>query len=185
MCLDNTIVIQRPFQFRLKWYLSGHATPHPELLPFWTFIILFLTRFLHWIQRSGGAPGCSGSLLGFGVKKWYYQMELGWNPEPRASEEDALSPPPTPQSTWTWILDKKDENEGDRFRWIHERHMNSIVFFSFASPDKSLQKKKNGVRQRKSSFCWFEPLHRGTSSGVCSKWSTSCDGVTNNTRMCM
>ena len=41
-------------------------------------------------------PSSSGSLEGFGFKKWYFQTEQGSNPERRASEEDAQSTLPTP-----------------------------------------------------------------------------------------
>ena len=55
--------------------------------------LLLLPSLLPSIQRSGGAPG---SLQAFRVQMWYFQTEQGSNPEPRASEEDALSTLPTP-----------------------------------------------------------------------------------------
>ena len=54
-----------------------------------------LPRLLHSIQRSGDVPGSLGEPLGLGGKEVVFSDGTGSNPEPLASEEDALSTPPT------------------------------------------------------------------------------------------
>ena len=91
MCVVTAIMLMEIYLVTEYFFTINYASQRFAFIPYGFYPASF-TQFRDPAVR----PAPQGDSRFRGKEVWYFQTERGSNPETRASEEDALSTPPTP-----------------------------------------------------------------------------------------